>query len=39
MNATRSNIFDSSPLSAFCLVGRLDLLEARWTAPVSVDTV
>src|SRR6266540_480165 len=31
MNAPLGNIFDSSPLSAFCVVGRLDLLEARFT--------
>jgi predicted nucleic acid-binding protein len=31
MNAARDNIFDSSPLSAFCAVGRLDLLEARFS--------
>lgn len=30
MNAVLGNIFDSSPLSAFCVVGRLDLLEARY---------
>jgi hypothetical protein len=30
MNAALGNIFDSSPLSAFCVVGRLDLLEARY---------
>lgn len=30
MNAAIGNIFDTSPLSAFCLVGRLDLLGARY---------
>jgi predicted nucleic acid-binding protein len=30
MNALPMHIFDSSTLSAFCLVGRLDLLEARF---------
>jgi predicted nucleic acid-binding protein len=31
MNAPFGNIFDSSPLSAFCVVGRLDLLAARFS--------
>lgn len=31
MNALLGDIFDSSPLSAFCVVGRLDLLAARFT--------
>lgn len=30
MNAPRGNIFDSSVLSAFCVVGRLDLLAVRF---------
>ena|SRR2546421_10370905 len=30
MNAPLANIFDSSVLSAFCVVGRLDLLAARF---------
>lgn len=35
MNAPLGNIFDSSPLSAFCVVGRLDLLETRFTGRVQ----
>jgi predicted nucleic acid-binding protein len=31
MNALPGHIFDSSPLSAFCVVGRLDLLQARFS--------
>ena len=45
MNALPGHIFDSSPLSAFCVVGRLDLLEARfarrahWTIEVHGEIV
>src|SRR2546422_521815 len=40
MNASLARIFDSTPLSAFCLIGRLDLLgtlfggRAQWTIEV-----
>lgn len=45
MNASLARIFDSTPLSAFCLVGRLDLLSARyagraqWTIEVYDEIV
>lgn len=35
MNATVGNIFDSTVLSAFCVVGRLDLLEALYAGRAS----
>lgn len=45
MNAVVGHIFDTTPLSAFSLVGRLDLLEARfaghahWTIEVHQEIV
>lgn len=45
MNALVGHIFDTTPLSAFALVGRLDLLEARfaghahWTIEVHGEIV
>ena len=45
MSAELARIFDATPLSAFCLVGRLDLLEAlfadraQWTIEVYDEIV